>query len=173
MNLASRGCSLSRSSQLVHGTDSGKFFQRGWCRFGYDSVLAEWVNQILPVARATVADPKNKKWLRCGGTWFAGVNVLPNDERGAVKGGTPIGGKAIEFIATKLKLSGVSWDKAQISVCYPGYPKPDPLESSAAYRYRQRHDAAHIDGLLPVGSKRRRYLREYHAFYPRYSVGGV
>ena len=34
-----------------------------------------------PAARAAVSDPANAGWLRCGGTWFAGVDVLANDAR--------------------------------------------------------------------------------------------
>ena len=55
-------------------------------------------------------------------------------------------------------------DKAQISVYFPGYPKPSTNESDAAFRYRLRRDAAHVDGLLPIGSDRRRFLREHHHY---------
>ena len=55
-------------------------------------------------------------------------------------------------------------DKAQISVVYPGYPCAMEGESAAAFNYRQRRDAAHVDGLLPEGPERRRHLREPHGF---------
>ena len=47
---------------------------------------------------------------------------------------------------------------------YPGYPKPYDEESETAFGYRLRRDAAHVDGLLPVGDARRRHLMERHAY---------
>jgi hypothetical protein len=49
-------------------------------------------------------------------------------------------------------------------VTYPGYPAQDPGESDAAHRFRRDRDAAHLDGLLPIGPEKRRYLKEMHAF---------
>jgi hypothetical protein len=37
-------------------------------------------------------------------------------------------------------------------------------ESDAAFRFRRDKDAAHVDGLLPVGTDKRRYLQEPHAY---------
>ena len=51
-----------------------------------------------------------------------------------------------------------------MSVIYPGYPRPREGESDAAFRYRRERDAAHVDGLLPVGPERRRMLHEPHGF---------
>lgn len=138
--------------------------KHGWCRFAYDPVLAHWVAATLPQARRAVAAPENAQWRRCGGTWFAGVNVLGNDSTGAVPDGLPLQGKAIDFIANVLGLPRVSWDPAQVSVCYPRYPLPMPAESPAAYGYRRNRDAAHVDGLLREGPDTRRHLREHHAF---------
>jgi hypothetical protein len=140
------------------------FHARGWCRFGFDPVLEGWVTRTLETARERVAAPENARWLRCGGTWFAGVNALGNDAAGAVRDGPPLAGAAIDFIASRLGLGGVAWDQGQVSVCYPGYPKPMPGESEAAFRYRRDRDAAHVDGLVPVGPERRRHLDEPHAF---------
>lgn len=140
------------------------FFEKGWCHFSYDPALAVWVRQTLPAAREVVKAPENSDWLRCGGTWFAGVNVLPNDASGAVENGSELAGKAVDFIDEVLSLRGFAWDRAQVSVCYPGYPKPMESESEVAYRYRRDRDAAHLDGLFREGSDRRRYLREHHGF---------
>lgn len=140
------------------------FRTRGWCRFDADPVLASWVARTLPAARATIAAPENAKWWRCGGTWFAGVNVLGNDALGAVPGGPPLAGRAIDFIRDHLGLSGFTWDPGQVSVCTPGYPQPMPSETDAAFRYRRDKDAAHVDGLVPKGPERRRHLEEPHAF---------
>jgi len=55
-----------------------------------------------------------------------------------------------------------SYHKAQLSVIFPGYPKPRAGDSEAAFEYRLKRDAAHVDGLLPIGTKKRRYLIEAH-----------
>ncbi len=140
------------------------FFTNGWCHFPHDPVLAGWVERTLPAARAAVRAPENAEWLRCGGTWFAGVNALPNDASGAVEGGPPVAGRAVDFIHRLAGTRGLAWDPAQVSVVYPGYPRPMASESAAAFRYRRDCDAAHLDGLLRDGPRRRRFLREHHAF---------
>lgn len=144
--------------------DTDLFFRKGWCRVDYDPILMSWVNEALPVARKMIHHPDNAKWLRCGGTWFAGVNVLPNDQTGAIADSGPLLGKAVDFIRSQLNIRHFTWDRGQISVCYPGYPRPMEGETAAAFRYRETNDAAHVDGLLPVGSRRRRHLREHHGF---------
>jgi len=141
-----------------------QFFTRGWCRFAPDSRLRDWVDAALPAARASVVNPDNARWLRYQGTWFAGVNALPNDARGAVAGSGPLRGAAVDFIAAEIGLEGFAWDAAQVSVCYPGYPLPMAGESDALLRYRRERDAAHVDGLLREGPSRRRFLREFHGF---------
>ena len=143
---------------------ANQFFKRGWCRFARDPILLEWVNASLASARATVRDPQQAKWLRYQKTWFAGVNVLPNDSKGAVADSGPLRGEVIDFIAGRLELENFNWDRGQVSVCYPGYPQPMAGESTGKARYRRERDAAHVDGLLPEGPQRRRHLREYHGF---------
>ena len=156
------GCATPSEAEL--GGLARTFFDKGWCRIPHDVTLGGWVKHALPAARATVCDPGNAQWLRCGGTWFAGVNVLPNDSDGAVDGGPPLAGTAVDFIQNELGLGGFAWDRAQVSVCYPGYPRPMEQESEAAFRYRRDRDAAHLDGLLREGPERRRFLREHHGF---------
>ncbi|MDH3219390.1 MAG: hypothetical protein OEO19_07655 [Gammaproteobacteria bacterium] len=141
-----------------------QFFDRGWCRFAADPELQRWVGAALEHARATLADPRQSNWLRYQGTWFAGVNALPNDDDGAVGESGPLRGEAINFINDELGLSGFAWDLAQVSICYPGYPMPMDGESPGRAAYRRERDAAHVDGLLPEGPARRRHLREYHGF---------
>tara|TARA_Y100000588_G_scaffold260120_1_gene274719 strand:+ start:316 stop:1107 length:792 start_codon:yes stop_codon:yes gene_type:complete len=143
---------------------SQQFLDKGWCHFDYDENISTWLGHALPAARAEVASTANDKWLRCGGTWFAGVNVLPNNSLGSVNGSGPLQGAAVDFIFKQLAINRLDWDQGQVSVCYPGYPKPMSSESPAAFRYRRDRDAAHVDGLLPEGPSRRRYLREYHGF---------
>lgn len=141
-----------------------QFYQRGWCKFPHDQALAAWIEDSLPAARNTLNAPEQAQWLRCGGTWFAGVNALPNDTVGAVPGGRPLTGTAREFIRHDLNLTGFDFDRAQVSICYPGYPLPGDHETEAAARFRRNRDAAHVDGLSPEGPKRRRHLREHHGF---------
>lgn len=144
-----------------------RFFDKGWCAFDYDPALADWVAAVRPVAEATLHDPELRaKWLRCGGTWFAGVNALPNDASGAVPdaGVPPLAGRAVAFIGEALGLAGIAWDRAQVSVCFPGYPQPWEGESESAFRFRRDRDAAHVDGLRRFEPGRRRRLGETHAF---------
>lgn len=147
-----------------HEPNKKRFFENGWCRFDFDANIKQWVNASLPYARESLVDPEYAKWLRCEGTWFAGVNALPNLDDSSLPGGPVLAGEAIDFIRRVLQISGIDWDRAQVSVCYPGYPRPMAGESEAAFRFRRDRDAAHVDGLLPEGPQRRRHLREYHGF---------
>jgi hypothetical protein len=144
--------------------DRDEFLRTGYQCFPRDRLLDEWIDHCLPVARQAVGDPANRQWLRCGGTWFAGVNVLPNDRSGSLDQGPVLAGGAVQFASTLAGGPAVAWDRGQVSVCYPGYPQPMPEETQTAHLYRRNRDAAHVDGLLPQGRERRRYIREHHAF---------
>ena len=144
--------------------DRDAYLEKGWLRFGYDSELFDWVAGALPAARKAVVAEQNARWLSCGGTWFVGVNALPNDTSGAVDDSGPLRGAAVDFCRDTAGGSTFAWDRAQVSVCYPRYPQPMQGESAAAFRYRRERDAAHVDGLLAEGEGRRRHLREHHAF---------
>ena len=124
----------------------------------------EWVAHTLPSARQSVSDTSNRHWLRCGGTWFAGVNILPNHHDGSVNASGPLSGDAVRFVRHQLSITDFVWDQGQLSICYPGYPQPMEGESPAAFRFRREYHAAHVDGLLPQGERRRRHLREHHGF---------
>jgi hypothetical protein len=143
--------------------DCREFIRTGYQSFALDRPLDDWIAHCMPLARQTVEDPVNRHWLRCGGTWFAGVNILPNDEHGRLGQGPVLAGSAVQF-AARIAGGTVVWDRGQVSVCYPGYPQPMPEESHTAHLYRRNRDAAHVDGLLPQGSDRRRHIREHHAF---------
>ena len=71
------------------------FSERGWAIFPAEPAVCDWVARTLPLARATVNAPEHANWLRYGNTWFAGVNVLPNDVNGAVPGGVALAGQAV------------------------------------------------------------------------------
>lgn len=142
-----------------------QFLTRGWLHFAADAALQEWVEAVRPVALATAerADLRDT-WMRCGGTWFVGANVLSNDTDGAVPAAAvpPLRGSAVEFVRSELDAPEFEWDAGQVSVCYPGYPQPSAAESEAAFRFRVKRHAAHVDGIGRVDAGRR--LTESHAF---------
>jgi len=140
------------------------FYENSWVRFAPDPLLTDWIAHALPAARAAVTAPENAAWLRCGGTWFVGVNALANAADGRVGNGPKLAGKAMDFISNELNLPGIALDRGQISICYPGYPQRSEAESDAAFRFRRDRDAAHLDGLRAEGPERRRHLREHHGF---------
>lgn len=133
-----------------------------------------WAKAAAAVAEDIIKDPAQRAaWLRCGDTWFAGVNVFPNQGDGSVpdRGVPALGGAALRLIAAAnaahaaVNAAHAALDAAQISVCWPGYPKLwEGRESEAAARYRRNRDAAHVDGLRPVGPDRRRHISETHSY---------
>lgn len=126
--------------------------------FGAEPAIETWVEAVRDGGlRATAAEPR-----RHGRTWCVGVDALDNDALGRVCGGPPLGGAAFAQAAEMTQISMLH--RAQISVTYPGYPRQDPGESCAAHRFRRDRDAAHLDGLLPIGPEKRRFLREPHAW---------
>lgn len=131
--------------------------QDGFTVFARDAAVAAWSEAALGAALSVVADPAMQaRWLRHGGTWFVGVNALPNSPDGTI-GGVPLRGPWERHIQRPDK-----WHPAQLSVMHRGYPQKDPSESEAAQRFRVRRYAAHMDGLLLEDG--RRYPREPHAF---------
>lgn len=127
---------------------------RGWSVIGPHSAIADWASATLPVAQSAVAR-SDQAW-RCGGTWFVGVDTLPNGPDGKV------GGVAFPWAALPLKPEVLH--PGQISVIQPGYPRADSGETVAAARFRRTRDAAHLDGLLPIGQPARRFVREPHGW---------
>lgn len=140
-----------------------RFFADGFLRFPADAASLAWARHARRFAAAATRDPAQAHWLRCGGTWFVGVDALPNDPQGRVAQGPPLAGAAVDFVREGLSL-GLPLHRAQVSVCYPGYPQPSAEESPAAYGFRRNRDAAHVDGLLAEGPEKRRFLKEPHAY---------
>lgn len=137
------------------------FDLKGWTRRGPASDILAWAEAAFAASIKAVAAPQNAHWLQCEGTWFVGVDVLGNDGAGNLS--------CVNFPASLTSVLAEMPDcapfhPAQVSVIYPGYPRPRIGESDAAFRYRVRRDAAHVDGLLPIGPKRRRMLREPHGY---------
>ncbi len=138
------------------------FDEKGWIKFPHDPVLTEWIARALPKARQAVSDPANSRWLDCEGTWFVGVDALDNDIEGRVGQSGPLIGKAVDFLTDRY--GKLPLHRAQVSVVYPGYPRPRTGEGEASARYRAKRDAAHVDGLKPSGPERRRKVDEPHAW---------
>ncbi len=139
------------------------FDERGYLTFPLDQGVLAWAEHARGFAAAAAHDPAQAHWLRCGGTWFVGVDALPNDSAGRLSGGPPLQGAVMDFIAGELGLA-LPLHRAQVSICYPGYPQPSVDETPAAYQFRLKRDAAHVDGLLAEGPEKRRYVREPHAY---------
>jgi len=126
----------------------------GWQRIGPHPPILAWAEAARDAALKTLAT-STEPW-RCGGTWFVGVDALPNGPDGAING-TP-------FPWDALPLPPEPLHPAQLSVIRPGYPQPSPDESPAAFAYRRDRDAAHLDGLLPIGPEKRRMVKEPHGW---------
>ncbi|WGI21043.1 hypothetical protein [Amylibacter sp. IMCC11727] len=140
------------------------YHDTGWVKFAPDPRMTAWIEAAKPAAIRVAQDPDMQRdWLRCGGTWFVGVNALPNLTDGSVSG-VPLAGQAVDFVHEYIKPEPILWDSAQVSVCYEGYPQPWEGESDAALAFRRNRDAAHVDGLHGEGQPRRRFLREFHQF---------
>ncbi|QFT59425.1 hypothetical protein FIU94_11380 [Sulfitobacter sp. THAF37] len=131
----------------------------GYRVFGPDPATCRWAGAAHRVALKLAADPEVRAQnLRHGATWFVGVDALPNAPDGSIDG-VPLAGRWRKAVTPP-----ENWHPAQLSIVYPGYPRQDPEESDANHRFRVVRHAAHVDGLLPEGAARRRYLREPHGF---------
>ena len=133
--------------------------EAGFTLFDPDPAVARWAAAAHAVACKVAADPAIRAAnLRHAETWFVGVDALPNASDGSIDTVPLIGPWTPLFPANQ------TWHAAQLSIVYPGYPGKDPEESDGNHRYRITRAAAHVDGLLPIGPNRRRYLQEPHAF---------
>jgi hypothetical protein len=128
---------------------------KGYAVFAKEDGVRAWALAAYFMAQEVLRGPVER---RHGGTWCVGVDALPNAPDGSVHG-VPLEGAWQTHVE-----SPASWHRAQLSVVFPGYPGKDSDESDAAHKYRRSRDAAHVDGLLPEGPKRRRHLREPHGF---------
>lgn len=138
--------------------------QKGWHRLSASEELNAWSEVHLSAAQNCMGDKQHKQWWRYQNTWFAGVNALPNDDKGAVGDKPPLPQSLRQLLADYCQTSIQAMDQGQISALFPGYPQPDPQQSKAANHFRKHHFAAHLDGLVPHGPDRRRLLTEQHSF---------
>lgn len=126
----------------------------GWRRIGPSPGLAAWAAAALPFARAALA--QSAEALRSGGTWAVGLDLLPNEASGRIGG--------VDLPWEDLGLAPADLHRAQLSTIYPGYPQPSEAESASAFAFRQRRDAAHLDGFLAVEPGRQRMVKEPHGW---------
>ncbi|MFP7673439.1 hypothetical protein ACG74X_08790 [Marivita sp. S0852] len=131
--------------------------ESGYIAYPWDADTYRWSQAARVVGQAVAQDPKMiETWLQCEGTWFVGVDALPSDGTGAIAG-CDLKGPFLEQIGQRTDLH-----PAQLSITYPGYPRPRAGESDAGFRYRRNRDAAHMDGVLAEGTPKRRFFRERH-----------
>jgi hypothetical protein len=130
------------------GTDAG------WRQVGPHPAIHAWADAACHVAKEVLATSP-EPW-RCGGTWFVGVDALPNGPDGTLQN-TP-------FPWSALPLQPGPLHPGQLSVIRPGYPQPSADETPAAFAFRRDRDAAHLDGLLPIGPRKARMVKEPHAW---------
>lgn len=123
----------------------------GWRKVS-DLRLANWAKAALGPAQMALKDTPR----RAGGTWAVGLDLLENDSTGAIGG--------VDLPWDILDLPHMPLHLAQLSVIYPDYPRQEPDQSDAAFRFMTQRDGAHLDGLLPEGPAKRRFLREPHAY---------
>jgi hypothetical protein len=126
----------------------------GWSRIGPHPAIKAWAEAARTAALDVLATSP-EPW-RCGGTWFVGVDALPNTPDGSIHG--------TAFPWQALPLTPEPLHHAQLSVIRPGYPQPSPDETPAAFAFRRDRDAAHLDGLLPIGPEKARMVKEPHAW---------
>lgn len=127
---------------------------RGYRRIPLTPAIAAWAKAAHPLAVAALqasAEP-----LRCGGTWAVGLDLLPNGPDGSVGG--------VAFPWADLGLAPEPLHPGQLSTVFPGYPRPSTEETPAAFAFRRDRDAAHLDGLLPIGPEKRRMMKEPHGW---------
>lgn len=136
-----------------------QFHAHGWAVLPPEPSVAAWARAAFVAGSDALKDPQQRaEWLQCGGTWFVGVDALANAADGSIAG-VPLTGAFLTLTGPMPPLH-----RAQISVTWPGYPKPREGEDDKGFAYRRNRDAAHVDGLLPIGPTRQRQLREPHAF---------
>ena len=138
------------------------FEQSGWAWFPAETATTEWVSHAHPAALHAMHDPANASWYVCEETWFVGLDALSNDVRGAVGGSEALSGAAVK--AARDRFGWPDLHPAQVSGVFPGYPRPREGETDAAFGYRRVRFAAHVDGVLGVGTPKRRFVKEPHLF---------
>ncbi|WP_295317683.1 hypothetical protein, partial [Roseobacter sp.] len=137
--------------------------ETGWALFAPEVATVAWAQKARGAGLRALKAPHLAHMYQCERTWFVGLDALPNGPDGDIDGSGPLRGAAVDAV---LAQSGFlpTLHRAQLSVVWPGYPRPREGESDAGFRYRRDRDAAHVDGVMREGSPKRRFVREPHAF---------
>lgn len=144
--------------------DWAHFQTKGWAPIEETDALLNWCSEIRPHAEARINDPElRSEWLRSGGTWFVGANVLGNTEFAQIDDSSPLPIHLRGILDQIIGVEGSDVGPGQVSTCWPKYPTQDEEETDASFRFRQKRDAAHLDGLKAEGATRDRYMREFHS----------
>ena len=140
------------------------FYKNGWCFLDSDIENYQWIEATkVNILNKFEQKEFNISDFRSGSTWFAGVNFLDNGSEGDINGAS-FSSELWSEIYGKFGHGIKYWDTAQVSIFWKGYPKKDQSETEKAFKYRLKKYSAHVDGLIPIGSKKRRFAKEFHAF---------
>lgn len=140
----------------------GDLADLGWERIGFDPDLLTWARAVDALTDQALVDPDLAHWWVCERTWFVGVDALDNDEMGTLPDTTRLPSTLRKNLTARF--GDLPLHKAQLSVIRPGYPRPRDAETKAAFAYRKKRDAAHVDGLKAQGVERARMVKEPHAY---------
>ncbi len=141
---------------------NGDLARLDWRRWAFDPDLLAWAQSAFALSQTAITAPELAHWWVCEGTWFLGVDALDNDDTGRLPDGINLPTSLTDQLTTQF--GPLPLHKAQISVVRPGYPRPRDNESTAAFRFREIREAAHVDGLKAEGPERQRMVKEPHAY---------
>ena len=134
---------------------------------GRSRPVSHWAAAARPAAAAAARDPAKAHWLRCGGTWFVGVDALPNDAQGRV-GERPAARRCRHGLHPRRTWHFPCRCTARRSrSATPAIRSPRREESEAAFSFRLKRDAAHVDGLLAEGPEQAPHPEGAARLYPR------
>lgn len=125
--------------------------------------MIAWAERARALSLEGLAGLEADQW-RHGNTWCVGLDLLPNAADGSLPGGVNFSSEGMKIALQSTDLEEAALHLAQVSLVRPGYPKQDPSESDTAHRFRKNRDAAHLDGLRPVGPDMQRQIADPHAF---------
>lgn len=155
---------------LIDQNSFAHYQKFGWVKFCSDKRLLNWLDSLQKNCDIDSLYPRHDYhhlW-RCDGTWFVGVDTIPNDHHGIVRQSLPLDGSIIDFIKQHL-WQRPQWHRGQLSVCFPEYPKKGDEDTLKSWQFRIKHHAAHCDGIHGIGKftndqKKSRFLKEHHRF---------
>ena len=110
----------------VRGARRAAFHARGWVRLGWDRPDGGLGGKAASGPTMALTQASEGAEFRCDGAWFPGDQYRwPTAQTAARRslGVPPLGGAPLRFLAEALGFAGLAFDRAQLSVCFPGYPR--------------------------------------------------